>query len=1634
MRLRQTLWAGLLLTPLASGSALAASRGNYDAFLARQEEKSLTAKEEALHARGLRVSQMEDRLGVPSFVWNTRASSSTNQAVSSKMLGARKPEQAARAHLQSVADLYRLGSEDVSGAVLKGMHQTGRGPVIARFTQQVDGIEVFRNEVKVVMDRNLEMVAVSGYLAPAQSARKASLGAASAFKLSADQAIAIAFQDQTGISMPARGFVSNGQVNGPYSHYVLDSSSASVLTHSLVVPARAKRIYYTMPDGLEPAWYVEVNTGLKNTTGSDYHSFVVSAVNGALLMRNNLSAHAGTTSYRYKVWADTTAPYTPYDGPHGNDTTPYASGTPDGVDVRLDLPPNYVTLSSLPGNDPWLPAGATETVGNNVDAYADLSTPDGFQPGSNDLRAAVNGEAATPGFDYLYDLSKAPNFDITQRQAAVTNLFYVTNWLHDSFYAAGFDEASGNAQASNFGRGGVEGDRMRAEAQDYDSTNNANMFTPADGAPPRMQMYVFSPVSRFTLDVNTPTGLTVTPGPADFGDQDFDLTNDVVVALQGTATTGCGTTPFTNAAELSGKIALIDRGICAFTEKAKNAQNAGAAAVILANNQPGGIAPSGTDASITIPVVAIRQADGNAFKEALKAGPVNVRMVKLKPTEARDGTLDNAIVAHEWGHYISNRLIGDGNGLNNYQGGAMGEGWGDFHALMMQVREADRNVAGNNQFQGVYSMSAYVTSGPGVPGAYYGIRRVPYSTSFSKNALTFKHIANGNPLPDTHPLSFGHEGRANSEVHNGGEVWAAMLWDCYVSLLNAHPFQVAEDRMKQYLVAAYKATPSSPTYIEARDALLSVTKASDPADYQRFAAAFARRGMGFGAKAPDRDSQDFVGLVESYQAGNNLEVVSIKLDDTITGCDQDGVLDVGEKGYLTVTVRNVGEGALASFNATVAASGASANLAFTSGNVLNFSSLAPMQTATRKLPIELLQTTGAEPRAGLTLTFDEPSLPTAVTTASFNGRVNTDESAGTSDTDTVEAQTTSWTSSVIGNGPSQPWQRVEANGNRFWHGRNLPFTGDVTLTSPWVEARADADFIFRYKYRHSFETDNGGGEPFFDGAIVEFTTDGLEWHNVFDSGVDPGYTNFIGDGSFSNPLDGQPGYAGLSADFPDFETAELDFGTQFAGKHVQFRFRLGSDPGAGAHGLDVDDLQFSGIDPSQLPFGGTLREAFEGPAGDPSAPACNRRPVANAGKTPQTVANFRVDASGTVKTYNTVKLDGSGSFDSDGEALTYTWTQLSGPPVTLTDANTARPTFTPRVENNATFVFQLVVSDSKESSLPVNATAYVLTDHDPVANAGADNRVPSRGVVTLSGSVVDPDGDPVTFVQWVQEDGPAVTLKDDGALTTTFTAPDVKEDTELVFTLYAATASLTIGTELLVWDTVKLTVHKSNRHPVVKGPNDMTVAERTAISLDAEGTDADEDVLSYTWVQTGGTIVQLSGADTAKLSFTTPEVKGDTLMTFRLLAKDSNGDESEAVTVNLTVTNANRGPTALARKISGGSVAGDNVTLDGSGSTDPDGDALTYQWTQVSGPSVTLSPADGSYTNFVSPKAKDGATLVFELTVSDGTESAKHQVTVEVPKEAGGCSSTGSGQSSMVSMLLIGAGLLFSRRRSLGRG
>src|SRR5689334_19498156 len=124
--------------------------------------------------------------------------------------------------------------------------------------------------------------------------------------------------------------------------------------------------------------------------------------------------------------------------------------------------------------DPLVPTGATETSGNDDDAYTDnISTAEvGDTPASADVRATTTAQNT---FDRPFDPTRDPQwvdpanpttFNDPQRMAAVTQLFYTTNWLHDYWYDSGFNEAAGNAQVDNYGRGGVAGDPLKVEAQD----------------------------------------------------------------------------------------------------------------------------------------------------------------------------------------------------------------------------------------------------------------------------------------------------------------------------------------------------------------------------------------------------------------------------------------------------------------------------------------------------------------------------------------------------------------------------------------------------------------------------------------------------------------------------------------------------------------------------------------------------------------------------------------------------------------------------------------------------------------------------------------------------------------------------------------------------------------------------------------------------------------------------------------------------------------------------------------------------------------------------------------------------------------------------------------------------------------
>ena len=160
----------------------------------------------------------------------------------------------------------------------------------------------------------------------------------------------------------------------------------------------------------------------------------------------------------------------------------------------------------------------------------------------------------------------------------------------------------------------------------------------------------------------------------------------------------------------------------------------------------------------------------------------------------------------------------------------MGEGWGDFHALLHDGARRGHAIASNAT--GAASTRATPSAAPAPRRRrYFGIRRLPYSTDLTKNPLTFRHIADGVPLPAAPPV--GEDGAANSEVHNTGEVWATMLWECYAALLRerkAPPRLTfargagAHERLPRRRV---QDDAGRPDVLEARDALLLAAAAND---------------------------------------------------------------------------------------------------------------------------------------------------------------------------------------------------------------------------------------------------------------------------------------------------------------------------------------------------------------------------------------------------------------------------------------------------------------------------------------------------------------------------------------------------------------------------------------------------------------------------------------------------------------------------------------------------------------------------------------------------------------------------------------------------------------------------------------
>ena len=322
------------------------------------------------------------------------------------------------------------------------------------------------------------------------------------------------------------------------------------------------------------------------------------------------------------------------------------------------------------------PAGwvaSNTTIGNNVSAQEDANANNsgGYRPTTN----------ASGNFDFTVNLGQDPrNF----QDAAITNLFYWNNLIHDWWYTLGFTEAAGNFQTNNFGNGGSGNDPVQADAQDGSGTNNANFATPPDGSSPRMQMYLFT-----------------------------------------------------------------------------------------------------------------------------------------SPNPDRDGDYDADVMIHEYGHGLSNRLVGgpsNASCLNTYQGGAMGEGWGDWYAASY----FDDAVMGE-----------YVTLNTSTGIRQYRMDRSP---------LTFTDYKNG-----------------RTEVHDAGEIWAATLWDVRAALIGKLGQSAGRTMAEQLVMDGMKLMGCNGGFLQARDGILQADQNRNGGAYKcDLWTVFAARGFGASAASSSANSTSTV--------------------------------------------------------------------------------------------------------------------------------------------------------------------------------------------------------------------------------------------------------------------------------------------------------------------------------------------------------------------------------------------------------------------------------------------------------------------------------------------------------------------------------------------------------------------------------------------------------------------------------------------------------------------------------------------------------------------------------------------------------------------------------------------------------
>lgn len=382
------------------------------------------------------------------------------------------------------------------------------------------------------------------------------------------------------------------------------------------------------------------------------------------------------------------------------------------------------------------------------------------------------------------------------------------------------------------------------------------------------------------------------------------------------------------------------------------------------------------------------------------------------------------------------------------------------------------------------------------------------------------------------------------------------------------------------------------------------------------------------------------------------------------------------------------------------------------------------------------------------------------------------------------------------------------------------------------------------------------------------------------------------------------------------------------------------------------------------------------------ASTANSRPIANAGADRDTI------------TGETVTLDGGLSQDADGDTLSYLWAFVSKPEsstATLTGANLSTPSFITDIAGD--YVLSLAVNDGQEDSETDNVTVTATQANSaPVASAGVNQAVLTGEAVTLDGSASqDPDNDPLTYHWQIlsRPEGSKASISNDGAISPVFTA-DLSGQYRIGLVVNDGKVDSPMAE-------ITVTATRPNTIPSANAGADQSVHTGDTVILNGASSH-DDDSLSYQWALVSypeGSSAVLTGIDSV-----TPSFEADLVGSYVVELVVSDGDDqSPADQVIITATKANTVPIALA-----GSnqtvVAGHQVNLDGSGSYDADGDALSYQWQFADKPPASLAALSDTRVAAPNFTADIPGEYTLNLTVSDGAASAIGQVVITAtPKE-----------------------------------